>query len=307
MAKNISKGKIVNMLEEKAAFFNFRVWVKQNWKVVLVLVLLVCAAYWNSLGADFTSDDTRSILNNESLDKTSYVLGQNRINPIIHFFINKIFGRVPIYYRLVNIIAHAAVVLTTYLLFSILIGPKVAFFTAAILAVHPIETESVTWISGGPYALYTFFIVLALLLYTLSYKNKKLLKFSFIVFIISLFTHDMAVAFPLVLFAFILSFSDLRKNWKDLIPFFTAVIIIFLLYMGKIGQRLETFQADFYQESHIMNPFVQIPIAITSYLGLIFWPKVLTLYHSELIFSLTQYFIRLALFIIFLGVVIYSF
>ncbi|MDD5355641.1 MAG: tetratricopeptide repeat protein, partial [Candidatus Omnitrophica bacterium] len=50
----------------------------------------------------------------------------------------------------------------------------------------------------------------------------------------------------------------------------------------------------------------QIPIAITSYLRLIFWPRVLTLYHSELIFSLTQYFIRLALFIIFLGIVIYS-
>lgn len=62
-----------------------------------------------------------------------------------------------------------------------------------------------------------------------------------------------------------------------------------------------------YEQTRLLNPFIQIPIAITSYLELIFWPKNLTIYHSEMTFNLVQYFIRLTFFIIFLGIIAYSY
>jgi tetratricopeptide (TPR) repeat protein len=269
----------------------------------------VCTAYFNSLKADFVSDDVRSVLRNEALDKISYVFSQTKIvlQSVIHFFINKIFGHIPIYYRLVNIFFHIATVFTIYLLISILIESKVAFFTAALLAVHPIETESVTWISGGPYPQYTFFVIFSLLLLALSYKNKKLLKFSAIVFIISLIAQEMAIVFPFIALSFILSFGNLRKDWRRLIPFFAIVIIFTLAFFWRISYRISSFQTNFYQESAWINPFLKIPVAITSYLELIFWPKELTLYHSEMVFSLVEFIIRAVLCIIFFGLIIYSF
>jgi tetratricopeptide (TPR) repeat protein len=271
--------------------------------------LLVCAAYFNSLNSEFVSDDTRSVLRNPALDKASYVFGQSKIflQSILHFFVNRIFGRVPIYYRLVNIFFHIAVVLVTYLFLSILISPRVAFFTAAIFAVHPIEAESVAWISGGPYPQYTFFVMLALLFYLLSYKNKKLFKFSVLAFIVSLYSQDIAVVFPLVIFLFIISFGNLRKEWKRLIPFFVVLFIFLALYIGRVGQRITSFQTNFYQESALVNPLLKIPIAITSYLELIFWPKGLTLYHSEMVFGLTEFIVRAALCVLFLALALYSF
>lgn len=55
------------------------------------------------------------------------------------------------------------------------------------------------------------------------------------------------------------------------------------------------------------NPLIQIPVAITSYLELIFWPKALTFYHSELVFTRAQYILRLVIFILFLCTIVYSY
>ncbi|MBL7197319.1 MAG: tetratricopeptide repeat protein [Candidatus Omnitrophica bacterium] len=300
---------VVNELEDRIKSFNFRTWLRKYWKALLVLTLLVCIAYANSLGSDFVSDDTRSIARNLELDKPGYIFNQSKItiHSLFCFFINKIVGRIPLFFRLVNISFHLGVVLITFLLFSLLTDSKVAFFIACILAVHPIQTESVSWISAAPYVQYSFFFLLALLTYILSVKNKKLFLISIISFILSLQSHDMAVVLPLIFFLFVISFGDIRKNWKSLIPFFVISIILGLILVGRGMQRIETFQTDFYQQPQILNPLIQIPIAITSYLELIFWPKGLTLYHSEMSFSQAEYILRLIIFIIFLGIIVYSF
>ena len=84
-------------------------------------------------------------------------------------------------------------------------------------------------------------------------------------------------------------------------------VIFVLLYIGSLGQRIDSFQTDFYQKPEMLNPLIQIPIALTTYLELIFWPARLTLYHSEMVFSVAEYLVRLAIFIIFLGIIVYSF
>jgi len=313
-----NKKNIRNKVESKPAsddmvnrirFFSFKILLKKQWKVFIFLFILVCLTYANSLNGDFVSDDTRSILNNTEIDKTTYFTSKSRVtlHEVFCFMINKGVGKKPIFFRLVNIGFHLGVVWLVYILFSFLFDSRVSLFAVSIFAVHPILSESVSWISACPYILYSFFVFMGILTYFLTFRNNKWFFVTVMSFILSLFSHDMAMVFPLILLAVAVSFSDIKKDYKKLIPFFIIMFVLVLVYLGKARLRLTTFHADFYQESQTMNPFVQIPIAITSYLGLIFWPKVLTLYHSELIFSLTQYFVRLALFIVFLGVVIYSF
>ncbi len=276
---------------------------------MVFLTLLVCLAYGNCLKGDFVSDDIPSILKNEELGDVNYFFRQpsSFLRPLFYFIINKIFGRTPIFYRLLNIYFHLGTVLIVYILLSILIGSKTAFFTCSILAVHPIQAEAVSWISGGTYPQYSFFLIFALLTYILSKKNKKLFLVSIFSFILSLASCPNAMVLPLILLVFIISFGNIRKNWRDLIPFFILSLIWGLIYLGKIGQRITDLQIVHYQKPQILNPFIQIPIAITSYLELIFWPKDLTLYHSEMTFSQAQYIFRLIIFIIFLGIIVYGF
>jgi len=55
------------------------------------------------------------------------------------------------------------------------------------------------------------------------------------------------------------------------------------------------------------NPLVQIPVAVGSYLKLIFWPAALTLYQTEMAFSQAQYIVLLLISLFFLGTVIWSY
>ena len=308
--KNIVQVKpIVNELEDRIKSFSFRLLFKKHWKVFVILTLLVCIAYANSLHSDFVSDDIRSILKNDEINKIGFIFDRRGIS--LHstfcFIINKLVGKTPIFYRLVNICFHLGAVLLTYILFTILIDSKVAFFIASILAVHPIQIESVTWISGAGYVEHGFFVLFVILAYMLSKKNKKLFFISIIGFIFSIFSSHLALVLPIILLLFVISFGDIRRDWKSLIPFFVIITVVALIQLKGVSQRVTTFQADYYHDTNLLNPLLQIPIAITSYLELIFWPVDLTLYHSEMSFSQTEYIFRLIVFIIFLGIIVYSF
>jgi tetratricopeptide (TPR) repeat protein len=196
--------------------------------------------------------------------------------------------------------------LIIYLLLIRLFAPKTALFAASILAVHPITTESVTWISGGPYVQYSFFFMLSLYLYNCCAGNAGFYLLSVLSFILSLASGEKAVVFPLVLFLFIISRGELRAKWKKVIPFLIVSLIFGALTLSKLPERMQILESAYYQKPHILNPLVQIPVAITSYLQLIFWPKDLTLYHSEMFFLPWEYYLRLIIFVLFLGGTAYA-
>lgn len=100
-------------------------------------------------------------------------------------------------YHLTNIALHFFGCAILYLLLRLILkNPLIAFISTALFAVHPIQTETVAWISGRNDMLLAIFIFLAFI----SYANRKTL-FSYIAFIIALFTKESAFVF-LLLFAF---------------------------------------------------------------------------------------------------------
>lgn len=297
-------------IRNRVVNFDFKTWLRKNWKVIVFLVLLVCLAYGNSLKGDFVSDDTRSILNNSMLDgKIGNIFKDppEFLRPLLYYTLTKTFGRVPLFYRLINILFHSGTVLVVYLLISILVGSRVAFFSAAILAVHPIESEAVSWITGGVYSQYSFFLVLSFLFFILSLKDSKFSLISFITFIFALLSSAQSMILPLLIFLFAVSFGQLGKTWKRLLLFFAIDGIWLIIYLFKFTHRVTQLQTAFYSKPQFYNSLIQIPIAITSYFQLIFWPSELTLYHSEMVFARPEYIIRLIIFLIFLGIVIHSF
>lgn len=298
-------------LKEGVCSFDFKTWLKKNGKLLGFLTLLVFIAYANSLGNEFVSDDISGISSNQNLGNFNHVLSQpfSFIRPLLYFTVYRITGLNPFFYRIINVIFHMGTVWLVYALTSLIARPPLAILTAGIFAVHPLQSEAVTWISGGVHSQYSFFLLLSFLIYILFLfkKDRKFLLVSILSFILSLLSSEKAIVLPLLLLLFIVSFENLSKNWKSLTPFLAIGFLFGLIYLGGVGQRARILQTQFYQEPGIENPLFQIPIAITSYLELVFWPKNLTLYHSEMIFGQLEYFLRLGVFVLFLTTIAYFF
>lgn len=274
-----------------------------------VLTFFIILAYANSLNNVFLSDDY-GIIQNKNLGTLKDIFSQplSPIRPFFYLIAYKIGGLNPIAFRLINIFLHLGSVWLVFIIISILTNRKLALIASLIFSVHPILVEAVTWISGGGYVQYSFFFLLSFLAYILSGNNRRYYFLSIVAFLCSLLSSVTATSLSLLFFCYEMSFGSLRKNWlKSIVFVILSTIFLIIVLSGGFSQRLDSLQRYNYQEKKVLiNPFVQVPIAITSYLQLIFWPDKLTLYHSEMSFGKVEYLIRLISLIGLIGLIGYS-
>ncbi|MCX6763732.1 MAG: tetratricopeptide repeat protein [Candidatus Moranbacteria bacterium] len=339
--------------------FKFYEFFSDNIFIFVGLFILVLIVYLNSLNNAFVSDDIAAILRNPAIDDFKYIFGGLiRFSPqgLIHFTAYHLGGLNPAYFRTVNIILHLLSVFSIFTLLSLISKKKIAILAAIIFAVHPILIESVTWISGMPYALGGLFVLLSFIFYILgrqpafldirclsTIKSKRhwmSFKYflSLLFFLLALASSEKTAPFPAILFLYELVFSplngasslvnnarfaakieskacsgvntifsDLKRYWKKLIPYFSLSFLWVIIYVGKIGMRKEALTTVYYQQSGTDNPLSQVPVAIVTYLKLIFWPKALTLYHTDLHFSVGQFVIIFLVFLAFLAAIAVSY
>lgn len=293
---------------EKITSLNIRSQIFKNWHVFLLLAVFVLIAYANSFFNDFVSDDL-GIKNNPNIGSLKAVFSNPlyTLRLLVGYIIYKFFGMQPFFYRLVNIAGHVGVVWLIYLIFGLFFSLTAGFFTASIFAVHPILVESVAWISGQMYVLYSFFFLLSFFFYILAERQKKYYVLSIISLIFSILFSEKAVSLFIVFIIYEIAFFRKKNRLVRLAPFILLTFFVLFLYTAKIGERVRDLTQTYYQSSQMYNPFIQIPVSATSYLQLIFWPDKLTLYHSEMSFSQLNYLIRLLIFIGFLGYTGYSY
>lgn len=297
-----------NSGHRRGSELNLKKYFVQNWKIFAFLAFLVFAVYFNSLSNDFLSDDIAGIEENPQIKEINYFWKVPYFNfnlrSLIIFLTNKIFGLNPVFYRLPNILSHLGSTWIIFVLISFFFTSPVPLITASIFSVHPILTESITWISGGPYSLGAFFLLCSLLIYIWSIDNKKSKVYfvSIFLFLLALFISEKLVVFPLILLMYEFCLKRFKNNWRKLIPFWLIGGLWALRLTGLISSRVSSLETVHYQESGIENPLIQVPTAVTSYLQLIFWPKNLTFYHSEMFFTQTEYLLKLGGFILFLAI-----
>jgi len=294
-----------------AASFSFSNFVRENRLILAYLALLVFVSYFNSFFNGFVSDDIAGFAKNANIGNFSSVFGgpmHFSLSAFFQFIAYQLGGLHPFTFRIINILFHFGCVILIYLLLTLSMKKQIAVIAASLFAVHPILTESVSWISGGLYSMYAFFFLMALLFYLFSESNPKYFRYSIFFFILSILSSEKAMALFLVFALYELAFGSLRYNWKRTMPFFSISLFLLILYVAKIGYRVSAVESQTYQAGGGMyNPLIQIPVAIGSYLKLIFWPAGLTLYQTEMAFSQGQYIIFLLIFLIFLGAVIWSY
>lgn len=289
-------------------------WFKENWLYLLILTALSLITYGNSLNNAFLSDDIAEIRDNPLIGDLGYAISSHPFGFIRLFFYwlaYHIGGLNPFFFRLINIGFHLGSIYLIYTILNLIYSnKKLSLIVASLFAVHPAISEAVVWISGGMYPQYTFFFLLSLLLYILAVtkNNIKYYLVSIGSFLLGLMSHPqmplpLFVIFPL----YELVFGNFKKNWVKVIPYFILSIVYVFINLGALPERTTTLQSVHYQERGIDNPLILIPVAISSYLELTFWPKTLTLYHSELAFGQFEFAVRALITLIFLALTFISF
>ena len=176
----------------------------------LVLVALVLVCYANSLGNGFVFDDLQVVLVDGRPRSFAHLLqmvtaSYRPLRNLSYALDFGIWGASPFGFHVTNILIHSANTVLVFWLVRRISGNLLiaSFFSAALFAVHPIQTDAVTYISGRRDVLFSLFYIAAFHSY-LSYRKSRSLKY-FVLFLflwaLSLMSKEMAVSLPVVIFA----------------------------------------------------------------------------------------------------------
>ena len=200
-------------------------------------------------------------------------------------------GDNPIYFHVTNILIHLINVMMVFYIFTKLTGNVFASaLTAVLFAIHPLNVESVVWISERKGLLSTLFLLMSLNFYIL-YKKEIIYKhkvISVLFFILSLLSKPTTATLPAIFILLDLTvFNDKRKidvgificSLKDKAPYFIAGIgVIILAFIaqsehGALGS-LSDVPLIYRLETSVNNIFI--------YISKIFFPYKLASFYPQL-------------------------
>ena len=194
---------------------------RKHHAVALCLILIVTSGVFaNSLQSKFIWDDRDLILENHYIKDWGYLplaltkdffyrshdedkIGYYR--PLITFSYMldySIWKLNPLGYHLTNLIVHTANCILIYLIVWFLSSSvTLSLLSSLLFTIHPIHTESVSWISGRTDVIAGFFFFSSLLLYMYGEKagRWKYYVFSLILFACALFSKEMVMTLPLLI------------------------------------------------------------------------------------------------------------
>jgi protein O-mannosyl-transferase len=192
---------------------------------VLLIVGTVVVFYLNSFRGVFQFDDYNVIVDNGGVHTWgAYLAGLPRgIRPLLKstYTWNWTSGLGLFGFHLVNVTLHAANAVFLFFLTSRVVGPSASRFAALLpallFAVHPVQTEAVTYISGRSVSLMAFFYLGSLLAYLRGReRGSRLLLYlaSPILFLLAVASKEVALTLP---FAMILCEAVRREKtgWME--------------------------------------------------------------------------------------------
>lgn len=131
------------------------------------------------------------------------------INEVVYMAIHSVFGYQPSVYHLYPLLLHMINSCLVLLLVQRLISGRtdamtaryVSLITALLFAVHPLQVESIAWISASKIPLYTFFTLWSMLLYIRYVHTGKTVSYIgvFFLFACSFGSKEQSVVLPAIL------------------------------------------------------------------------------------------------------------
>ena len=181
----------------------------------LVLIVIALTACVNVFQGAFQFDDVHTLFENPHLDRWQMFIGHltHMVRPVLYatFLIDRtLYGESPVGYHLLNLLLHLGSGLLLYRILTRVVTQdalSIPFWASLLFLVHPIQTETVTYISGRASGLMSFSYLLGLFFYikasevqNISVPYRLYLSGAIASFVLSLGSKETAMTFPIVLF-----------------------------------------------------------------------------------------------------------
>jgi Flp pilus assembly protein TadD len=268
-------------------------WWNQDWLLALLLAVAVIFAYRPAWAAGFIWDDDDYVTKNSLLTAPD---GLRRIwfstdSPSQYFPLvytvfrmeHALWGLNPAGYHCFNILLHAINALLVWRLLRRLVVPG-AWLAAAIFALHPVNVESVAWITQLKNVLSLFFSLLALLAWVAFVdefkvqgpRSKVFYALALLFYMLALCSKTTACTLSIALLL-ILWLKHRPIGWRRL-----AQVVPFLIPgigMGLVSMWWERHHQGLEGTIYALGPLERLLIAgraVWFYLGKLVWPVNLT-------------------------------
>lgn len=273
----------------------------------ILLVLAVACFYSNIFGNQPLYDDRYLIINNPYLhswrslgdiffsviDGSKGISGQfyRPLQNLLYLIIYQLGGPSLFGFHFLNLVLHAANACGVYRLGEKLgFNPRAAFFAALIWALHPIQTEAVTYMSATQDALYSLFCLSGLILLLPDFTLRKILA-SLPLFALALLSKESAIIFPLLASCCFYLTQPNRLNpraylrtWPLWVLTAFYLLIRFALFPSHSEIRTVGPVSQIYA-THIAHRLYTFLATEPAYLQLLVWPSGLHMDHNVLIYS----------------------
>jgi Flp pilus assembly protein TadD len=269
---------------------------RPHWLPVLLLVLLTGVVYGQILGYDFLRnwDDNHYVIENADIQGfgwdrlrtifTSYYVGNYAPAQMLSYMLDyALWGLHPGGYHLTNLLLHLFNGLMLYRLLWVLTLSRLAAWSgAALFLLHPVQVESVVWISQRKNLLALFFFLIAWECYRTYRESARVQGYyayaaSLTALLLALLSKSVAVVFPVAMLLFDHCYpgENRKTSLRDKIPYLLVSVIVAVLAVfsqtpdysdGRGGGR-----TGYHGGSPLATFLTMLPV-FCSYLRLVVWP-----------------------------------
>ena len=254
---------------------------------IVGLFILSWLAYAGAVNNGFIIDDIEGIMSYDG-----HLIAW-RFDAVMKWLWHRLFQKEPRKHHFFSILIQSANVVLLYLFLSTLFTKDLALFTSILFAIHPINTQSVAWVSGRGYPTGLFYTLLGLNLL------KMYLPSTLTIPLFGLLEPHTAIIIALAILGYlIIHWFAVESQFTAM---FTSVILAYLGYLPlamvtavlsgvlgvgiikqTIGDRTETFKKQNMGRSTMLHPrkFIVVCKTLYYYTKLCLFPKRLGLYHK---------------------------
>lgn len=251
----------------------------------LALIVLSLAVYGSSFHNGFALDDTQQVINNElttSLDNLGYIFGgasyqqSGALNSYGVYYrpfmistyaiVRSFFGLEPIAFHVVQWILHTVNGLLFFLILGLFVSRWPAFVGAAVFLVHPMNTESVSYIAALQDPLFAISGLLALW----TYLSKEVVSWPkavglALLFLISLLSKETGALF---IFAILFHAGLFRRKQlgKVAVAAVVGIAIYLMLRAGVAGLLAVDHHSSHIARADFFERLPTVPVVVGLYL-----------------------------------------
>jgi len=279
-------------------------------KAIGILVIVGIIVYLNALFNNFAWDDIAYIVENVQLHNFNILQsfqinlfnnsGQYRPLSVIYFSILYT-SDTTFFYHLIQLALHITNTIFVFIFFRKYLKSGLALLLSLIFLIHPVQVESVSYISAAGGVLSFFFGMLGILILSKKHIKSSEIFLIALLFLLSLLSKESGLLLGIVAIIFVYLFN---KNYlsKTLISYASSLVIYLVIRFGLAGVYFESRPLIPIDRLDLVHRLFNIPEIWNYYFKALIFPINLSIYQQWLITSinLRQFYIPLFIMIIFL-------